>query len=60
MKSNARPYHHDVGLVLIAGVKILNGILLLGVGIGALSLIHRDLAGLVTHWADVLEVNPEN
>ena len=58
MKSKKR--HHDIGLILIAGVKILNGILLLGVGIGALSLIHRDLAGLVTHWADVLEVNPEN
>jgi len=58
MKSKKR--HHDIGLVLIAGVKILNGILLLGVGIGALSLIHRDLAGLVTYWADVLEVNPEN
>jgi uncharacterized membrane protein (DUF2068 family) len=58
MKSKAR--HHDLGLILIAGVKIFNGVLLLGVGIGALSLINKDLAGLVTHWADVLEVNPEN
>jgi uncharacterized membrane protein (DUF2068 family) len=58
MKSKTR--HHDIGLVLIAIVRILDGVVLLGVGIGALSLIHRDLAGLIAHWADVLDVNPEN
>lgn len=29
-------------------------------GIGALSLIHKDLTALVTHWADVLEISSEN
>jgi uncharacterized membrane protein (DUF2068 family) len=29
-------------------------------GIGALSLIHKDLTALVTHWADVLDISSEN
>ena len=60
MKSNTHPHRHDVGLVLIAILKLVSGLLLVALGIGALSLIHRDLAALVTRWADVLEISSEN
>lgn len=60
MKSNARPHRRDVGLILIAILKLVNGLLLVALGIGALSLIHKDLAALVTNWADVLEISSEN
>lgn len=60
MTSNAHPHRHDIGLVLIAILKFVNGVLLVALGIGALSLIHKDLTALVTHWADVLEISSEN
>jgi uncharacterized membrane protein (DUF2068 family) len=60
MKSNAHPHHHDVGLVLIAILKLVNGLLLVALGIGVLSLFHKDLTALVTYWADVLEISSEN
>jgi uncharacterized membrane protein (DUF2068 family) len=60
MKSPTRHRHHDVGLVIIAIIKLVYGVLLLALGIGALSLIHRDLAAIITHWADVLEISSEN
>ncbi len=34
--------------------------LLLAVGIGALRLLHRDVAEVVSHWADVLRLDPGN
>jgi len=45
---------------LIAILKLVNGVLLVALGIGALSLIHKDLTAVVTHWADVLEISSEN
>jgi len=33
---------------------------LLAVGIGALKLLHRDVAQTVTHWVDILRVDPDN
>jgi uncharacterized membrane protein (DUF2068 family) len=47
-------------LLLIAIFKLIKGILLLAVGVGAVKLLHRDLAETVTHWAHVLRVDPEN
>ena len=60
MKSRAHPHHRDIGLILIAIVKFVNGFLLVALGIGALSLIHRDLAAIINHWADVWEISSEN
>ena len=60
MKSQARPHRRDVGLILIAILKLVNGLLLVALGIGTLSLIHRDLTAIVNHWADVLEISSEN
>jgi len=47
-------------LLLIALFKLIKGILLLAVGIGALKLLHRDIAQTVTHWVDILRVDPDN
>lgn len=48
------------GLWLIALFKLAKGTLLLLVGVGALKLMHKDVAALVEHWADVLHVDPGN
>ena len=32
----------------------------MAVGIGALKLLHRDLADTLTHWVDILRVDPDN
>jgi uncharacterized membrane protein (DUF2068 family) len=47
-------------LVLIGLFKLLKALLLIAVGIGAIRLLHRDLAGAATHWIEVLRVDPEN
>ena len=47
-------------LLLIALFKLIKGILLLAVGIGALKLLHRDVAQTVGHWVDILRVDPDN
>jgi uncharacterized membrane protein (DUF2068 family) len=47
-------------LLLIALFKLTKGVLLLIVGIGALRLLHRDVAETVTHWIDILRVDPDN
>ncbi len=47
-------------LLLIAIFKLLKGLLLVGVGIGAFKLLHKDLGETVAHWVDVLRVDPEN
>ena len=47
-------------LLLIALFKLIKGILLLAVGIGALKLLHRDIAQTVSHWVDILRVDPDN
>ena len=47
-------------LLLIALFKLIKGILLLAVGIGALKLLHRDVAQTVAHWVEILRVDPDN
>ena len=47
-------------LFLIALFKLIKGILLLAVGIGALRLLHRDVAQTVAHWVNILRVDPDN
>jgi uncharacterized membrane protein (DUF2068 family) len=49
--------HRDVGFMAIGIFKLVKGVLLFLVGVGALSLIHRDAAAVFKHWADVLQVN---
>jgi uncharacterized membrane protein (DUF2068 family) len=48
------------GLQLIAAFKLLKGFALLAVGIGALKLLHKDVAAVVEHWINVFQVDPHN
>ena len=47
-------------LLLIGLFKLLKGISLLAVGVGALRFLHRDLAHSIEHWVNVLGVDPDN
>ena len=48
------------GILLIGLFKLLKGLLLVAVGIGALKLLHRDVAAVVDHWVQILRVDPDN
>lgn len=48
------------GLLLIAIFKLMKGLLLVAVAIGALKLLHRDVAETLARWIAVLRVDPEN
>jgi uncharacterized membrane protein (DUF2068 family) len=51
---------HSRGLLVIAAFKLLKGLVLIAVGIGALRLLHRDVAGVVEHWVNAFRVDPHN
>jgi uncharacterized membrane protein (DUF2068 family) len=59
-KKSVGKHAHGQGLLVIGGFKIIEGLLLLAVGIGALRLLHKDIAEIVTHWVNYLRVDPEN
>src|SRR5262249_15633620 len=46
--------------ILIGAFKILKGVLLVGVGIGALKLLNRDVSDLVATWIEALRIDPDN
>ena len=48
------------GLLLIAAFKLIKGFALLALAIGALQLLHKDVAAQVAQWIDVLRVDPHN
>jgi uncharacterized membrane protein (DUF2068 family) len=48
------------GLRLIAAYKLLKGLVLFAAGLGALKLLHKDLAMEVERWADLFRVDPNN
>lgn len=47
-------------LVLIGMFKLLKALLLVVAGIGAIRLLHKDVADTVMHWIEVLRVDPDN
>ena len=49
-----------MGLRVIALFKLLKALVLIGVGFGALRLIHADVSVLATAWADRLNIDPQN
>ena len=51
---------HSRGLLLIAAFKLLKGFALIAVGIGALHLLHKDVATVVDHWINAFRVDPHN
>lgn len=52
--------HTNRWLVLIGIGKLLKAVLFVALGIGALHLVHRDLASVVTHWIVDLRFDPES
>lgn len=51
---------HGRALRLIAAFKLLKGLALIVVGIGALHLLHKDVAAVVEHWINIFRVDPHN
>ncbi|MFP5205663.1 MAG: DUF2127 domain-containing protein [Acidobacteriota bacterium] len=50
---------HDKWLVLIAVYKLLQALLFVAIGVGALRLLHKDIGDLFADLADWLRFNPE-
>src|SRR5436190_24280729 len=48
------------GLRVIAVFKLIKGLLLIAVGIGAIKLLHKDVSELANHWITELRVDPDN
>ena len=46
--------------MVIAALKLLKGAVLLAIGIGALRLLHRDVAAVADHWINAFRVDPHN
>lgn len=45
---------------LIAAFKLLEAFLILVVAVGALKLLHQDVAGVVADWITALRIDPQN
>ena len=48
------------GLLFIAAFKLSKAALLLAVAIGAMNLVHKDVAADLAHWADLVRIDPGN
>ena len=51
---------HGRGLRLIAAFKLLKGLALLALGIGALHLLHKDVAAIAEQWINIFQVDPRS
>lgn len=47
-------------LVLIGTFKLVKALVLIAVGIGAIKLLHKDVASTLTHWIQVVHVDADN
>src|SRR5437879_13894263 len=56
----AKRRSHGRGLRLIAAFKLLKGLALLALGIGALKLLHKDVDDVVEHWINIFQVDPHS
>jgi uncharacterized membrane protein (DUF2068 family) len=52
--------HHNRWLLLIAIYKVLQALLFIAIGVGALHMLHRDIADDLALLADHLNFNPES
>jgi len=48
------------GLRVIAAFKLLKALALIAVGVGALRLLHKDVASIAEHWINVFQVDAHN
>ena len=60
MAVSSKKEQGSAALLAIALFKLVKCALLLAVGIGAIRLLHRDVAQVVEHWVGVLRVDPDN
>ena len=51
---------NDMLLRLIAIFKFLKAALLVGLGVGAFRLLHKDLGEVIEHWVEALRLDPGN
>jgi len=51
---------HGRGLRVIAAFKLLKACALIALGVGALKLLHKDVAAIAEHWINVFQVDPRN
>src|SRR6266446_2054604 len=56
----ARERKSAFALVMIALFKLVKGLLLLAVGVGAVKLLHHDVAETLSNWVEFLRVDPDN
>src|SRR5262245_42753173 len=47
-------------LTLIGAFQLFKALLLIAIGIGVINFLHKDVASTVTHWMQVLRVDPDN
>lgn len=59
-EAHTRGHEHDSGLLLIGLFKLGKAILFLGIGIGAIHLLHKDLGDEVMRLATALKFDPES
>lgn len=57
--AGSQPHRHNRWLVLIAVYKLLQAVLFIAIGVGALRLLHKDVGDLFALLADHLRFNPE-
>jgi uncharacterized membrane protein (DUF2068 family) len=50
----------DKWVLVIALFKLVKAVLLIIVAIGVLKLLHRDVAQVIEHWINILQVDPGN
>lgn len=50
----------SVTLILIAIFKLVKALLLIAVAIGAIRLLHKDVAATLLHWLQIVRVDPDN
>jgi uncharacterized membrane protein (DUF2068 family) len=56
----AVPQEKDRVLRLIGALRLLEGLLVLAMAVGALKLLHHDLAALVADWIAAIRIDPHN
>ena len=60
MKKSTAGHGRSAALYLIGVYKLFEGVLLFVAAIGALRLLHRDLAASAMHWIHILRLDPDN
>jgi uncharacterized membrane protein (DUF2068 family) len=60
VSSPSKGRERDTTLLFIALFKLVKGIALLALCVGVIHLLHHDLSQTVSHWINVLRVDPDN